>query len=423
MVKILPNSIEFERYIIGSLMIDKQNEVYKLTEDDFYNNTAKLIFNTIQKRFIDKTEINYMTVADSLDGELDDALIRVGELAGAIDTTARFNSAVHILKKYSLKRQIILKTNLLYELAESEIEDVMTLKNEAMAIMDLKTYEEEKTDTMLDVANNVMADIEKRRKAKDDNKLFTGFCDLDSIMAGLHGEELTIIAARPAVGKTAFSLQLMRQLAEKENHCYFVSREMSKMQLGKRLLSNISGVDGNKLRLCKGLTDEDLFKIKQGKDVLSWLQLTLDDRTSTIQEIRSKCRELYNDEKLNILIIDYLQLLKSSGKHSSRREEIESISRSLKEISMEFKIPVVALSQLSRASTDDNEPALHHLRESGSLEQDADNVIMLHQSKNEDGSKKDQLKLIIAKQRNGATGFINLNYSKNTLKFTSIHRG
>ena len=418
MVKTLPNNIEVEQYVIGSIMIDKQNEVYKITEDDFSSSTLKIIFRAIHKLFVNKKEIDFMTVTDLVEKEIDDASNRLIRLVTMINTTAKFNSAFNILKKYSLKRQIIEKAHLLYELVESETDGILELKNEAMAIMDLNAYEEDKTDSMFDITKNVEADIKKRREAKDDNKLFTGFYDLDGIMAGLHPEELTIIAARPAVGKTAFALQLMLNLASNDNYCYFVSREMSTLQLGKRLLSNVSGINGNKLRLCKGLTKEELGEIKSKSEYLSWLKLVLDDKTATIQAIRSKCRDLHNSNKLDVLIIDYLQLLKSSGRYSSRREEIESISRSLKEISMEFNIPVIALSQLSRASTDNNEPQLHHLRESGSLEQDADNVIFLH--KPEDATEV--IKLIIAKQRNGSTGFIHLINQKDTLKFTNASR-
>jgi len=418
MVKALPNNIEVEQYVIGSLMINKQNEVYKLTEDDFSIESLRIIFRAIHKLFIDKKEIDFMTVTDLVADDIQDASNRLIKLTTMIDTTARFDSAFKILKKYSLKRQIIEKAQLLYDLVENETEGVLELKNEAMAIMDLNAYEEDKTDSMFDVTRKVEADIKKRIQAKDENKLFTGFYDLDGIMAGFHPEELTIIAARPAVGKTAFALQLMLNLAGKDNHCYFVSREMSTLQLGKRLLSNQSEVNGNKLRLCKGLTQDELDRIKEANKTLSYYPLVLDDKTGTVQAIRSKCRELHNSNKLDILIIDYLQLLKSSGKHSSRREEIESISRSLKEISMEFNIPVIALSQLSRASTDNNEPQLHHLRESGSLEQDADNVIFLH--KPEDATET--LKLIIAKQRNGNTGFIHLVNEKDTLKFKNATR-
>jgi len=277
MTKTLPHDVKLERYVLGSMMINKQNEVYKLTEDDFSIESLRIIFRAIHKLFIDKKEIDFMTVTDLVADDIQDASNRLIKLTTMIDTTARFESAFKILKKYSLKRQIIEKAQLLYELVENETEGVLELKNEAMAIMDLNAYEEDKTDSMFDVTKKVEADIKKRIQAKDENKLFTGFYDLDGIMAGFHPEELTIIAARPAVGKTAFALQLMLNLASKENHCYFVSREMSTLQLGKRLLSNQSEVNGNKLRLCKGLTQDELDRIKEANETLSYYPLVLDD--------------------------------------------------------------------------------------------------------------------------------------------------
>ena len=416
-----PNNIDIEKHILGSILIDKQNDIHKLVEEDFYNNTCRLIFNTISNLYICKKNIDVITVSDLLKNSIDNSLKMIISLTDLITTTADFNSMLEKLKTYTLKRQIIKKSLKLNELVHSNEQDAIELKNEAMAIMDLKIYNESNEDEgIIDVINNISADIKKRIEQKEDDKLFTGFADLDKVLAGFHAEELTILAARPGVGKTAFALQLMINLAEKNNYCYFVSREMSKMQLGKRLLANVSGVEGNKLRLCKNLNDDDFKKLKKGKEILGWMKLRLDDRTATVQEIRSKCRELYNKGELDILIVDYLQLLKANGKFGSRREEIEYISRSLKELSMEFCIPVIALSQLSRSNVStDREPELHDLRESGSLEQDADNVIFLHQEKFEDGSDKNEIKILIKKQRNGGTGFVRFAYKKEVLRFYS----
>lgn len=419
MTKTLPHDVKLERYVLGSMMINKQNEVYKLTNDDFYNNTARTIFAAINKLFINKKNIDLITVPELVKNDIQDADIRIAELVSEIGTTARFNSAVSTLKTHTLRRQIIEKTYLLNELAEGEIDDILTLKSEALAIMELKVEGDKKRNSMADNIKSMMLDLRQQRESKDSDKLYTGFIDLDRIMAGLHPEELTIMAARPAVGKTAFAIQLMIALACKENHCYFVSREMSQLQLTKRISANMAKIEGDKFRLAKNLTDEELTHLNEMNEYIASLPIDIDDKTGTIQEIRSKCWELHHNNKLDILIVDYLQLLKCSGRHSSRREEVESISRSLKEISMEFKIPIIALSQLSRASVDNKEPALHHLRESGSLEQDADNVIFLHREED----AEDILKLIIAKQRNGSTGSILLNCDKSTLQFTNAHRG
>jgi replicative DNA helicase len=418
MTKALPHDVKLERYVLGSIMISKQNEVYKLTEDDFYNNTAKIIFRAIHKLFINKRNIDIVTVPNLIKNEIEDADIRIAELVSEITTPAGFDSAVKTLKTYNLRRQIIERTYLLNELAESEIEDIMDLKSEALAIMELNITEDKKRNSLADNFNNMMQDLEKQRDNKDSNKLYTGFPDLDRILAGFHPEELTILAARPGKGKTAFAIQLMIELAHKGNYCYFISREMSELQLTKRITANMAQINGDKFRLAKNLSSQELKQLEEMREYITALPIDIDDKTETVQEIRSKCWELHHNNKLDILIIDYLQLLNSSGQHSSRREQVESISRNLKQISMEFNIPVIALSQLSRASIDNQEPQLHHLRESGSLEQDADNVIFLHVP--EDAEQT--LKVIIAKQRNGGTGTVNLNLDKSTLKFTSQSR-
>ena len=419
MTKTLPHDVKLERYVLGSMMINKQNEVYKLTEDDFYNNTAKIIFKAIHKLFINKKNIDLVTVPELIKSEIDDADIRIAELVSGVTTTSSFNSAVKTLKTYNLRRQIIERTYLLNELAESEIDDIMDLKSGALAIMELNVDDDKKRNSLADNFNNMMQDLEKQRNSKDSNKLYTGFPDLDRILAGLHPEELTIMAARPGKGKTAFAIQLMIELAEKQNYCYFISREMSELQLTKRITANMAKINGDKFRLAKNLSKEELKHLKEMREYIVSLPIDIDDKTETVQEIRSKCWELHHNNKLDVLIIDYLQLLNSSGQYASRREQVESISRNLKQISMEFKIPVIALSQLSRASVENQEPQLHHLRESGSLEQDADNVIFLHVP--EDAEQT--LKLIVAKQRNGGTGTVSLNLDKSTLQFTSQYRG
>ena len=421
-----PHSLDMERYVLGSIMINKQKEVCKITEEDFYNNLHKRIYTIMNDLFTNNKNIDEITVADALSNHTVDAYEVTTRISDAARIGGRFDNALETLKTYTLRRSIIEKAYSLNSLAYEEIDGIMELKNTAMAIMDLKVADTQKKKSIIENVDDVMEDIDKQRNAKNDEakKYFTNFYDLDKMMAGFHKEELTILAARPAVGKTAFGLHLMLELAHSDNYCYFISREMGAKALTTRLLSNLSEVNGNKFRLAKSLTQDDLKKLNQAKDVLKWLKINLDDRTSTIQAIRSKCMELKNDGKLDILIVDYLQLLNSSGKHSSRREEIEVISRGLKEIAMELSIPVLSLSQLSRSSASENrEPALHDLRESGSIEQDADDVILLHQELNEDKTPKDQLKLIVAKQRNGPIGFIHLNRDKSTFKFTNIHRG
>ena len=224
---------------------------------------------------------------------------------------------------------------------------------------------------------------------------------------------------------TAYAIQLMLNMAKKECKCLFVSREMSQLQIAKRIISNIALVDGQKLRFCKSLTDTDWQKMGESIGEISKLPIELNDKLSTIQEIRAYCRELKNKDLLDLLIVDYIQLCRSLKKTESRRQEIEDISRQLKEITLEFGIPVIALSQLSRESEKAaREPVLSDLRESGSLEQDADNVIFLHVPKDTDEKQGNfDIKVIVGKQRNGPTGYIWLKYYRRTFQLCNIYRG
>ncbi len=196
---------------------------------------------------------------------------------------------------------------------------------------------------------------------------------------------------------------------------------MSTLQIVKRILSNYSGVDGQKLRFCKSLNDEDWKEIIYASDQISQLPIEINDTLSNIQEIRTYCRELRNRNKLDILFVDYMGLLKTLKRCESRRAEIEDISRQCKELSLEFDIPVVVLAQLNRENErDKREPRLYDVRESGAIEQDADNVIFLHVPKDTDESANSfNIKVIISKQRNGPTGYIYLRYFRKTFRFYS----
>lgn len=310
----------------------------------------------------------------------------------------------------------------------SEHENAIDIKSDALqAISEIEAKEADtKHFDIESIIVDTMNCIENDYKADDDGNLFTGLHDLDKITAGLHKEELTIVGARPGVGKTAYALQVMINMARKGNHCLFVSREMSTVQIAKRILSNISAVDGHKLRLCKTLLDDDWVKLGQAAGEISSLPVEINDRISTIQEIRAYCRTLKEKNKLDVLFVDYLGLLKTMKRCESRRQEIEDISRQLKEISMEFEIPVVALCQLNRDSAKSSkEPELHDLRESGSIEQDADNVILLHVPADTDETADSfDIKVIIAKQRNGATGGIYLRYVRKIFRlYSKSNRG
>jgi replicative DNA helicase len=420
----LPNNQDIEKSVLGCLLMGKLDYVIRLSELDFMSELNRLIYKTIRERFDLKAIVDQFTVSDAL--KIDNALKIIVGLESYVATPENMEHYIGILKTYTMRREAIKASAKIRELAESErYESAIELKSDIMQLIDIPVYDNKKTDNSLkSIMITALDDIEKKYNEKKEDKLFTGFYDLDKLTAGLHQEELTIIAARPGIGKTAYSIQLMLNIAKKECKCLFVSREMSQIQIAKRILSNIAVVDGQKLRFCKSLTDADWEKIGYSLREINELPIELNDKLATIQEIRAYCRELKNKDSIDLLIVDYLQLCRSLKKTESRRQEIEDISRQLKEISLEFKIPVIALSQLSRESVKSTEPELNHLRESGSLEQDADNVIFLHVPKDTDEAADSfDIKVIVGKQRNGPTGYIYLRYRRRTFKLENIARG
>jgi replicative DNA helicase len=414
----LPNNQDIEKSVLGCLFMGKTDYIVKLKDMDFFGETTRLIYSTIRKLCDAKAPIDEITVADHI--ELDGILETLVGLSTYVSTPENIEHYIKTLKAYTMRREIIKASLKAKTIAENgDHETALEIKNDVLQLFDIETLDNTKQDNSLySITLDAMKDIEDKYNSKQEDKLFTGFYDLDKVTAGLHPEELTIIAARPGVGKTAFSLQLMLHLAKKGNKCLFVSREMSTMQIAKRILANTAVIDGHKMRLCKSLTDADWAKMHSAMEDIGGMDIELSDKLATIQEIRAYCRET----KPDLLIVDYLQLCKSLRKTESRRQEVEDISRAFKEMSLEFKIPVIVLSQLSRDNAKTGrEPELHDLRESGSIEQDADNVIFLHVPKDTDETTDCfDIKIIVAKQRNGATGFIYLRYYRRTFKLCNI---
>ncbi len=417
-----PHSDEIEKSVLGCLLNGKTDYIIKLSELDFMTELNLAIFKVIRDQYERKIPVDEFTVSDALN--IDNALNIVTSLNSYVSSPENIGHYIKTLKTYTMRREVIKSAIKVKEMAENgHFETGMELKSDVLQAFDIAIYDDKKTDNSLNTAMlAAMDDIEIKYNSTEEDRLFTGFYDLDKIIAGLHPEEFTIIAARPGVGKTAFAIQLMLNMAYKGCKCLFVSREMSVLQIAKRIIANLAVVDGQKLRFCKSITDDDWAKLAFVTKQSNKLPIELTDKLTSIQEIRAYCRELKNKNAIDLLIVDYLQLCRSLKKTESRRQEIEDISRQLKEISLEFAIPVIALSQLSRENAKDNsEPQLHHLRESGSLEQDADNVIMLHVPKDTDETQENfDIKVIIAKQRNGPTRFIWLRYYRRTFKLCNL---
>ena len=421
----VPNNADIEKSVLGCLVMGKQDYVVKLSELDFHSEVNMHIFKAIRHLYDQKKEIDIITLSDELKPNMENALDVVCGLESFVATTENITHYISTLKEYTLRREIIKASDKAKDMAlNKDYDNPLTMKSDVLQLFDIEIYGRQKEDNgIYAIMSRALKDIEDKFNSNTEDRLFTGFYDLDKLTAGLHPEEFTIIAARPGVGKTAFALQMMIQMAKKGIKCLFVSREMSQLQLAKRILANIALIDGQKLRLCKTLTDADWDKIGYAfsKEIYN-LPIELNDKLSSIQEIRSYCRELKTNGKLDLLIVDYLQLCKSLKKVDNRTQEVADISRQLKEISLEFGIPVIALSQLTRDNVrTGREPELYDLKESGSLEQDADNVIFLHVPEGTDETQECfDIKVIVGKQRNGATGYIYLKYYRRTFRLCNV---
>jgi replicative DNA helicase len=427
----VPHSNDIEKYIIGALILEKHNEIHRIQEHDFFNPEHQLLYRVIKWMKEKNKAIDLISVSDWAKKKSEDALDIAVSCINAVTTTAIFNSHLKQLKMYSTKRQILRRISELETLVyDSEHDIPEDLKNDALEILSkVETPEsEENTRTLEDILTETLTEIENQYNGTEEQKLLTGFDKLDKMTAGFHAQELTILAARPGVGKTALALNLLINLSKKGNSCLFVSREMSDKQLCKRIISNLSGIDGNKLRQPKALQDKDWMEISTLANEMDKLKgsVMIDDQLLTIQQIRGAVRKLKNKKGIDILFVDYLGLVKTTKKCESKRLEIEDVSWGLKQISKEFNIPVVSLCQLNRDTAEGKgeEPQLHHLRESGAIEQDADNVWMIHEPQEDknnpftDPSMATLItKLLIRKQRNGPVGTITLKCAKNNFKY------
>lgn len=422
-------SKETEESIIACLSVfeDCNRYIKKMEIDDFFIELNQQIMQLIKELYENGNPINLVTIKEKAKNkelkadEIFNYLITISE---NVITSAEIDYYIKTLKNYSIKRKLLKATKAINDkvfLTEVDI-DAEELKKECInEIVNIKTQITELKDSdMTSVMNIVINDIEDRYKNRDNHIYETGFFDLDKATNGLHEQELTIIAARPGVGKTALALNIAERLANKGVNTYFVSLEMSKEQLGNRLIASKTNIDSHKLR-SGWLEEKDWGEIGKTAGQLSELKMIIDTKSKTIQEIEIRATELKENKNIGLIVIDYLQLLKSKNKFNIREQEVAEISRNLKLLSRDLNIPVIALCQLNRASETRRRPILADLRESGSLEQDADNVIFIYASEEEKEKQTPiiETELIIAKQRNGATGTIKLNFNRKTMTFNN----
>ncbi|CCZ18371.1 replicative DNA helicase [Clostridium sp. CAG:780] len=435
--KVPPHDIEAEQAVIGSMLTD-QEAVYaaieRLKPEDFYREDNKQIYTAILNIYNKAEPIDIITLKAELSsmGKLDavGGLEYIVELPEKVPTTANVDRYIKIVEEKSLLRNLIRAANEILSSGYAQEDDVENIVDHAeKKIFDVMQKKSQKGYTTIkDVLVESFTKLEELYNQKEHiTGVPTGFAELDKKTAGLHGSELILIAARPAMGKSAFALNIGSYAATRANVPVAIfSLEMSKEQVGNRILCSEALVDSNNVRTGE-LNDEELGKLAETSGELSQAPIYIDDTPGiSVMEIRAKCRKLKLEKNIGLVIIDYLQLIQGSGKTSSREQEIAEISRSLKILAKEIEVPVIALSQLSRAveARPDHRPMLSDLRESGSIEQDADIVMFLYRDDyyNEDSEKKNIAEVIIAKQRAGSTGTVDLAWLGKYTKFANLEK-
>lgn len=439
----LPNNLEAEESVLGSCFLSKyalQKATETLTVESFYNEKNAKIFQTMVELQEKNTPIDLTTVTSSLKNknELKEAggVEYLTEILNFVPTASNVDYYIKTVDESATLRSLIQTAEEIAQEgynSDESINDI--LDNSEKKILNIvKRRSANEFRTIKEVLEKTQSDLEKLSKNKGQiNGLETGWYDLDRLTTGLHPNELIIIAARPAMGKTAFALNLATHIAmTQEKTVALFTLEMPAEQVASRIISAQGQIDGFKLRT-GNLLNQDWKRINEASSRLATTNLVIDDTAAgmSIGEIRAKCRRMASSEKgLALVVIDYLQLI-SGGKNygANRQQEVSDISRSLKILAMELEIPVIALSQLSRSveSRDDKRPMMSDLRESGSIEQDADIVAFLYrddyynkEARTEDNNSISEL--IIGKHRNGPTATIELLFKKNTSTFLNLRK-
>ena len=436
--KVPPHDTEAEQAVIGSMLTDKDAiiaAIEVLKEDYFYREDNKTIYSAILNLYNRSEAVDIITVKSELSslGKLEavGGLEYLAELPEKVPTTANVEKYIKIVEEKAILRKLIKTANEIISMGYDETQEVDTIMDQAeKKIFDTMQEREQTGYTAIkDILVDTFIELEQLYNQKQHvTGITTGFIDLDEKTAGLHNSDLILVAARPAMGKSAFAINIATNAALKGHVgvAYF-SLEMSKEQVTSRILCSEAMVDSNKVRTGT-IDDEEWGKLANASGELSETQIYIDDTPGiSITEIRAKCRKLKLEKDIGLVVIDYLQLVQGTGKRgASREQETAEISRSLKILAKEINVPVIALSQLSRAPEQrpDHRPMLSDLRESGSIEQDADIVMFLYRDDyyNEDSEKKNIAEVILAKHRGGSTGTVELLWLGNYTKFANIEK-
>jgi replicative DNA helicase len=438
--RLLPFNNEAEQSVLGAMFLSKyalQKALEVLTPDIFHNNANSLIFKAIESLNEKNIPLDLTTLTAELDSKKE--LNKVGgvsyltEIVNIVPSAANIDEYIRIIEEKATLRRLIEEATLILNNSYNSSADLSEILEDAekKILNVVKTRKGTEFRKIQEVLTKTQSDIEALSQLKGDiTGLSTGFKEIDMLTAGLHPGELIIIAARPAMGKTAFAVNLGVNMAINSGLPIAIfNLEMSAEQLTNRMLSSVGQIELNKLKTGK-LTNNDWKRLNEAISKLAETKIFIDDSPGkTITEIRAKCRRLASEqEKIGAIIIDYLQLIDGTNKFgANRQQEVAEISRSLKTLALELEVPVIALSQLSRKVEDreDKRPLLSDLRESGSIEQDADIVAFLHR---EDYYKPSEAidevtsksEFIVAKHRNGPTKIIDLIFKRNTSTFVNF---
>ena len=435
--RVMPNNVEAEQSVIGAMLMDRDaitiaSEI--LTVDDFYQKQYGILFEAMVELYTENVPVDLITLQNRLK-EKDvppeiSSLEFVRDMITKVPTSVNVGTYAKIVSEKAALRRLIRVNE---EIASAcyagkdSVEEIMEdTEKKIFQVLQRKTNDE--FVPIKDVVLNALDKIEAASRMKGSvTGMPTGFIDLDYKTSGFQPSDLILIAARPSMGKTAFVLNIAEYMAFRSNETVAIfSLEMSKEQLVNSLFALESRVDSQILRT-GNLSDNDWSSLIEAAGVIGRSNLIIDDTPGiSVSELRSKCRKYKLEHNLGIIMIDYLQLMQGSRKSESRQQEISDISRSLKEIARELQVPVVALSQLSRAveQRPDHRPILSDLRESGAIEQDADVVMFLYRDDyyNHDTEKKDVAEVIIAKQRNGPIGTVELAWLPRYTKFANMKK-
>ena len=441
--RVPPQNIEAEQAVLGAMLIDKE-AIAKATEvlsaDDFYREAHRVIFSAMLELYNKNEAVDMVTVTEILkrDNKLEDigGIAYITSLANVVLTAANVKYHADIVAEKSVLRQLVRVSTEIAAMGYEANEDVGTLLDTAESRILEISNRKKKTD--FTAINDVLMDSVQSIESLLQNKggltgLPAGFADLDKLTSGLHPSDFIILAARPSMGKTALALNIVQNVALRahkviggEPRSVAFSLEMSKEQLVNRMLCAEAGIDSQRLRVGE-MHDEDWTHLWDACDTMSRAKIYIDDTAGiTAMEMRSRARRLKAEHGLDLIVVDYLQLMQGSGKRNNsgdRQQEVSEISRSLKALARELDVPVLALSQLSRSveSRQVKRPMLSDLRESGSLEQDADIVAFLYREDyyNPETENK-HTELIIAKHRNGPVDTVNLFFQKQFTKFVGF---